>query len=88
MRARDDDRADTRLGQALQLGGDTLHRSARLHIAVEQVAGDQEEVHLLRQGEFDRGHEGRELPLALRRRLVSQVIVARSEMDVSGMDDA
>ena len=45
--ARDDDRADPGLGQALELGGDALDRAARLDVRIEQVAGDQEEVDLL-----------------------------------------
>ena len=68
--ARDDDRPDPRLGEALQLGGDALDRAARLDVGVEQVAGDQEEVDLLGQGEVDGRLEGRELALALGGRLL------------------
>ena len=68
--------------------GHALHGSARLDVAVEQVAGDQEQVDLLGERELDRRDEGGELALALRRRLVAEVVVARAEMDVGGMDDA
>ena len=51
--ARDDDRPDPRVGQALELGGDALDGTARLDVRIEQVAGDQEEVDLLGQGEVE-----------------------------------
>ena len=77
-------RASTR---RLQLRGDALHRAARLDVGVEQVAGDEDQVHLLGEGQVDRGHEGRELALALGGRLLTEVVVARAEMDVRGVDD-
>ncbi len=85
--ARDDDRPDPGLGQALELGGDALDRAARLDVRVEQVAGDQEEVDLLGQGKVDGRLEGRELALALGGRLLSEIVVSRTEMDVRGVDD-
>ena len=85
--ARDDDRPDPGLGQALELGGDALDRAARLDVRIEQVAGDQEEVDLLGQGEVDGRLEGRELALALGGRLLSEIVVSRTEMDVRGVDD-
>ena len=87
VRARDDDRADPGLGQSLELGGDALDRAARLDVGVEQVAGDQDEVDLLGDGEVDGGHEGGELALALGGRLLAEVVVTRAEMDVRGVDD-
>ena len=85
--ARDDDRPDPGLGQALEFGGDALDRAARLDVRVEQVAGDQEEVDLLGQGKVDGRLEGRELALALGGRLLSEIVVSRTEMDVRGVDD-
>ena len=87
VRAGDDDRPDLGVGQALELGGDALDRAARLDVAVEQVAGDEEQVDLLGEGEVDGRHEGRELALALGRGLLTEVVVARAEMDVRGVDD-
>ena len=77
-------RASTR---RLSCGGDALHRPARLDVGVEQVAGDQEEVDLLGEGQVDGGDEGGELPLALGAGLLTEVVVARAEMDVRGVDD-
>ena len=86
--AGDDDRPDPGVGEALELGRDALHRAARLGVRIEQVAGDEEEIDLLDQREVDGRPEGCELTLPLRRRLVSQVRMARPEMDVRGMDEA
>ena len=85
--ARDDDGPDLRLDEALELGRDALDRAARLDVRVEQVAGDEEQVDLLGEREVDGRLEGRELALALGRRLLAEVVVARTEMDVRGMDD-
>ncbi len=85
--AGDDDGPDLGPGQALELGRHALDRPTRLDVAVEQVAGDQEQVDLLGEGEVDGGHECRELPFALRARLITEVVVARAEMDVRGVDD-
>ncbi len=85
--ARDDDRPDARVGQPLELRRDPLHGAARLDVRVEQVAGDQEEVDLLRQREVDRRLEGRELPLPLCGRLLTEIVVSRAQMDVRGVDD-
>ena len=87
MRARDDDRPDASRGEPLQLGGDALDGAARLDVRVEQVAGDQEEVDLLGEGQVDGGLEGGELALALGGRLLAEVVVTRAEMDVCGVDD-
>ena len=76
-----------RLGEPLELGGDALDRAARLDVRVEQVAGDQEQVDLLGQGEVDRRLERRELALALGGRLLAEIVVPRAEMDVRGVDD-
>ena len=75
------------VGQARELGGDALDRAARLDVRVEQVAGDQEQVDLLAEGEVDGGLEGRELALALGGRLLAEIVVPRAEMDVRGVDD-
>ncbi len=85
--ARDDDGPDPRFDQAGELRRDALHRAARLDVRVEQVAGDQEQVDLLGQGEIDRGLERRELTFALGGRLLTEIVVPRAEMDVRGMDD-
>ena len=64
-----------------------LDRAPRLHVRIEQVAGDQEEVRALRQGQVDCGPERRELPFPLRGRLLAEIVMPRTEMDVRGMDD-
>ena len=87
VRARDDDGPDLGLGQARELRGDAFDRTLRLDVAVEQVAGDQEEVDLLGEREVDGGGEGGELPFTLGARLLAEVVVAGTEMDVGGMDD-
>ncbi len=69
-----------------ELRGDALHRAARLGIGVEQVAGDQDDVDLLRDRQVDRRAEGGELPLALCGRLLAHVGVTRAEMDVGGVE--
>ena len=87
VRARDDDRADLGFGQSPELRRDALDRSLRLDVAVEQVTGDQEQVDLLGKREVDGGGECRELALTLGARLLAEVVVAGTEMDVGGMDD-
>ena len=86
VRARDDHRADLGLDQPLELGRDALHRAARLDVRVEEVAGDQEEVDLLGQGEVDGRLERRELALTLGAGLLAEIVVSRAQMDVCGMD--
>ena len=85
--SRDDHGPDPGVDQALELRRDALDRSARLDVAVEQVAGDQEEVDLLCEGQIDGRDERRELTLALGRSLLAKIVVSRAEMDVSGVDD-
>ena len=87
VRPRDDDGPDLGRGEALELGGDALDGPARLDVAVEQVAGDQDEVDLLRQRQVDGGDEGGELPFALGAGLFAEVVMTGAEMDVRGMDD-
>ena len=87
VRARDDDRADLRRGQALELGRHALDRAPGLDVAVEEVTRHEEEVDLLAQGEIDRGREGAELALPLSACLFPEIVVARPEMDVRGVDD-
>ena len=87
VRTRGDDGPDLGVDEALELGGDALDRSARLDVAVEQVAGDQEQVDLLGEGEVDGRHEGGELALPLGGGLLTEVVVASAEMDVRGVDD-
>jgi hypothetical protein len=86
--AGDDDRADLRRGKPGKLGRDAFSGSPRLGIRVEEVAGNQEQVDPLLDREVDRRLEGRELALALGRRLIAHVGVAGPEMDVGCMDDA
>ena len=88
VRARDDDRPDLAGGEPLELRRDALDRATRLDVAVEQVAGDQDEIDLLGQRQVDGGGEGGELALALGAGLLTEVVVARAEMDVRGVDDA
>ena len=73
--------------QPLELGGDALHRPARLDVGVEEVARDEQEVDLFGERQVDGRLEGGELPLALGGRLFAEVVVARAEMDVCGVDD-
>ena len=87
MGARDDDAPDPGLGQALELGRHALHRPSWLDVRIEQVARDQEEIHLLREGEVDRRLEGRELALALGGRLLAEIVMPGAEVDVRGVDD-
>ena len=88
MRAGDDDRADLCGRQPGELGRHALSGATRLRVRVEQVAGDQEQVDAFLDREINRGLEGRELALALGRRMIAHVGVAGSEMDVGCMDDA
>ena len=85
--AGDEDGPDACVDEALQLGGDALRRTAGLDVRIEQVARDQEQVHLLDEREVDGSRERRELALALRGRLLAHVVVARTEVHVCGMDD-
>ncbi len=73
--------------EPLELGRDTLDRTARLDVAVEQVACDQKEIDLLRDRQIDRCDEGGELALSLRGGLLAEVVMAGAEVDVRGMDD-
>ena len=75
------------IGQSLELRGDALDGTSRLDVAVEQVARDQEEIDLLREREVDGCGEGGELPFTLGARLLAEVVVASTEMDIGGMDD-
>ena len=84
----DDHGADRRLGEARQLGGRPLDRAAGLRVRVEEVAGDQDEVHLLGEGQVDGRPEGRELPLALCRRLFAEIGVAGPEVDIGRVEEA
>ena len=88
VRARNEDGPDAAVDEAPELAGGALHRAARLDIGVEEVAGDQEQVDPLRQGEIDAGDERGVLPLALRRRLVAQVRVPRPEVDIGRVEQA
>ena len=56
-------------------------------LLVEQVASDQYEIDLLGEGQVDGRDESGELPFALGARLLAEVVMARAEMDVSGVDD-
>ena len=51
------------------------------------VTRDQEQVDLLGKGEVDGGGEGGELAFTLGARLLAEVVVAGTEMDIGGMDD-
>ncbi len=75
-------RADTGLRKPGELGGHALHRALGLDVRVEQVAGDEEQVHLLGDREVDGGAERGKLPLALGRRGLPEIRVTRAEVDV------
>ena len=83
----DDDRPDASRGETLQFFGDPLDRAPRLDVGIEEVAGDQDEIDLLGKGHLDRCPERSELAIPLGGRLEPQVVVARAEMDVRGVDD-
>ena len=74
--------------EALELRRHAFDRPTRLDVRVEEVAGDQDEVDLLREGEVDGRLEGRELPLALRGGLLAEVLVPRAEMHVRGVEES
>ena len=59
------DGPDAGLDEPRELRGHALDGAPRLDVGVEQVAGDQDEVDLLRDREVDGGLERRELALAL-----------------------
>ena len=88
VRARRDHDPDPSVDEALQLRGRALDGSSRLDVRIEQVARDQHEVDLLGEGEVDRRHECRELPLPLRRGPISQVRVPRPKVDVGGVEQS
>ena len=54
----------------------------------EQVAGDEDEVDPFGEGEIDGLPEGGELALALGRGLLTEVGVARSEVDVGRVEES
>ena len=87
MRARDEHGPDARIDEPLQLGGDAFHGTARLDVRVEEVAGDEEQIHLLDEREIDRTGERRELSFTLRGGLLAEIVVSRAQVDVSGVDD-
>ena len=86
--AGNEDRPDRAVGQALDLGGNPFDRPARLGVRIEEVAGDEEEVHLLGQGQVHGGPEGGELALALRSGLLAEVGVAGPEVNVGRVEQA
>ena len=86
--ARDDDRTDRSIGQALELARDAFHRSARLRVRVEEIASDQEQIDLLRQGQIDRRTEGIELTLSLSGGLLAHVGVASAKVDICGVQES
>jgi hypothetical protein len=86
--AGNDDRAYRGSRNAAELGGHALHRSARLRVRVEEIAGDEEQIDGLGNGEVDRGFEGRELALAQNRRSFSQIGVPCPKVDIGGVKQA
>ena len=87
MRAGHDDGPDAAGRQSFELGSDALHGAPRLHVAVEQIARDQDQVGLLGDSQVDGGGEGGELALALGAGLLTEVVMARAKVDVRGVDD-
>ena len=88
VRARDDHRPDPAGGEALELARDSLDGPPRLGVRVEQVARDEHEVDLLREGEVDRRTECVELALSLGGCAIAEVRMASAEMDVGQMQQA
>src|SRR4029079_9303393 len=88
VRARCDDDPDPRLDEALELCRRALDGPPRLDVRVEQVARDEDEIHLLRQGKVDGRHEGRELPLPLCRGPIPEVRVPRAQVDGGGVEQS
>jgi hypothetical protein len=85
--ARDDDGPDPGRRQSTELGADALDRSPGLGVRVEEVAGDQDDIDLLRDRQIDRRLEGRELALALGRGLVTEIGVARPQVHVGRVEE-
>ena len=83
--AGDDDGADRGSGDATELGGHAFHRSARLRVRVEEVAGDEEQIDRLGNGEVDRGSESCELAFAKNRCSLSEIGVPSPEVDIGGV---
>ncbi len=71
-----------------QLRGHPLHRAPWLDVGIEQVTGDQEQVHLLRDRQVDAGAERRELALALGRSSLAEISMASAEVDVRGVEQS
>ena len=88
MRPGRDHDPDPRIHEALQLRGSPLDRAARLHVRVEQVAGDEDEIDLLRQREVHRRDEGGKLPLALHGGPITEVRVAGPEVHVGRVEQS
>jgi hypothetical protein len=88
MRAGDDHRPDLCLEEAVQLGRDTLDRTPRLGVRVEEIAADQEEVDLLGDRKIDGRDEGRELSLSLCGCPIAEVRMAGAEVNVSGVQES
>ena len=83
----DHDRAHLDVRHPFKLGCHPVDRATRLDVAIEQVAGDQEQIDLLGNGKIHRGGERRELPLALGARLIPEIVMASAEVNICGMDD-
>ena len=83
-----DDHPDARVHEPLQLRGGALDGALGLDVGVEQVARDQDEVHLFTEREIDRRNERRELALTLGRRTITQVRVARAQMHVGRVEQS
>ncbi len=88
MRPGQDHRPDLGRDESLKLRGHALDGATRLDVAVEEVAGDQDQVDLLGDRQIDRGDERGELAFSLGTRLLAEVVMTGAEVDVRGMDDA
>ena len=84
--ARDEHGPDAGLDEPPELRGRALDRPAGLDVGVEEVAGDEDEIDPLREGEVRAGDEGCELALPLGRGLVTEVSVPGAQVDVGGME--
>jgi hypothetical protein len=80
--------ADPALREARELGGDTLHRSPGLRVRVEEVPRDEEQVHLLGDGQVHARPERLELALPLGGGGLAEAWVAGAEMHVGSVEES
>ena len=86
MGAGDDDHADARVSDPLELRQRSLDRTAWLRIGVEQVAADEHHVHATFEAHVHGPRERGQLALALLGRRLAQVGMTSSQVDVREME--